>query len=419
MKGDLYRQGINKKVMKKLLTVLLCCLMVLSLTACKKEEKGPEKVTVAVGIATMTDEYVKMQEYLKNYLGPALNVEFIFSSEIKSVEEYMTFIENAYTAGARGLLDLAGSKDTAEAIDAKCKEYNIPFSTWSTASYKALKNPSGLLAGGVGSDATQLENAAYNWAKGIFTGEGELNLVICSIVAYLNNTMHVPATTGYLRAISENYKLDLTAEEIKDLVFSDTNREWTKGNVTILFAPGVPGSNYGDLDAAAALVEKGKYDTVILSGDSYPKFYQTLDRWEETMKRDFQVYTLGVVSDAIYNGFNEKDAAGNPKLQSVLMKTGTAGVFGLAILLNEMYGNDEVLGDHGVFPLSFSPLTGAVEYESAKLIDSAEKYYTITIDEFKSMLKVYNSELTFEGLYEKISTYSAIASAIERRQIGK
>lgn len=405
--------------MKKIVSFLLCCLLAFSLVGCKGSEKGPEEVTVAVAIATMTDEYVRMQDYFNNYLGPALNVKFIFSSEIKSVEEYMTFIENAVTAGATGLVDLAGSKDTAEAIDAKCKEFNIPFSTWTTANFKALQNPSGLLAGGVGSDATQLENAAHDWAKKIFTGEGELNLVICSIIAYLNNTMHVPATTGYLKAISENYNLGLTDDEIHDLVFSDTNRKWSKGNVNLLFVPGLPGSNYGDTDAAAPMVEAGKYDTIILSGDSYPKFFQTLDRWEETMNRDFQVYTLGVVSDAIYNGFNEKDIAGNPKLQSVLMKTGTAGIFGLAILLNEMYGNDEVLGDHGVFPLSFSPLTGAAEYESAKLIDTAEAYYTITVDEFKSMLKVYNSDLTFDGLYEKVSTYSQIASAIERRQIGK
>ena len=40
-------------------------------------------------------------------------------------------------------------------------------------------------------------------------------------------------------------------------------------------------------------------------------------------------------------------------------------------------------------------------------------------DEQALHIVVYNPELTFEGLYEKVSTYSQIASAIERRQIGK
>ena len=403
--------------MKKLLTLLLCILMTLSMFGCSNGEKKPEKVKIAVGMMNLTEEYVRMQDYFDNYLGPELNVEFIYSSALANIEEYLTFIENAYTAGATGLLDFFGNDDFAEAIDAKCAEYNMRYATWSAPSYLALQNASGLLAGGIGSDATQLREATYNWGKKIYDGKGELHLVLFTIGAFMNSAQQVPSTTGAVQAVNENYNLGLSDDQITALVFSAAPTEWTNGsNVTMMFVPGIPGM-LGDFDAVGNMIAEGKYDHLFIAGDAYPYFYELINRYEKEIGRNFSVDSLAAINAGVKVGFNELDEYGTPRLNSVLLKTGSSGVFALALLLNAMYGNEEVLGGHGVFPLSYDPLYSAAEYDKASKIDSTPDYYTITVEEFKQMVKFYNKDLTYEKLYEYVKGYSAASSVIERRNI--
>lgn len=382
------------------------------------EQAVHEPVTIAVAMATVSNEYVRMQDYLSKYLGPALNIDFIFSSQLNSTEEFVAFIENAYTAGAAGLVDLAVSNTiNAETIDAKCAEYGMPYSTWSAGSYKALENRQGVLAGGIGSDMAIVQEAAYNWTKGIFTGEGDLNLVIFSVVAFMGNAQQYPAIVGFMNAIRENYGLDISDEEISAFALSDTNVTYSNGsNVNIVNMPGAPGF-IGDWDTNGTVLEEGSYDKIIIAGDTYGRFMETIDRYEEMLNRDFTVYGLASINDAFYNGFNTLDRFGNPKLDSVLLKTGTAGVFATAVLLNEMYGDDDVLGDHGVFPLDYAPVYGADGYNAVGMIDTAEEYYAVTVDEFKSMIKYYTPDLDYETFYKLVPTLSSAKNIVERRGI--
>lgn len=405
--------------MKKIINLLLIVCVLLTSAGFTAAPQVHDKVTVAVAILSMTDEWVRMQDYLANYLGKELNIDFIFSSAISSTEQYVEFIENSVAAGATGLLDFAGgSSINAEAIDALCGEYNIPYVSWSAGSYAALENASGKLAGGVGSDAELLKEASYQWSKDIFTGEGELNLAIFSVVAFMGNAQQFPATVGALNAINENYKLGLSDEEISALALSQDNVEWSNEDKTVNLGilPGAPGM-IGDWDANGTILENGAYDTILITGDVYSYFFETIDRYEEMINRDFSIYTLAAVTDAIEAGFNTQDKFGNQKIESTLMKTGSAGVFGLALLLNAMYEDNDVLGTNVIFPLCYAPVTSAEAYESCKLIDSDEAHYTVTLDEFKSMVKFYNPDLTFDELYQKVAEWSAVSSVIERRGI--
>lgn len=405
--------------MKKIINLLLIVCILLTSVGFTAAPQVHDKVTVAVAIANMSDEWVRMQDYLANYLGKELNIDFIFSSAISSTEQYVEFIENSVAAGAAGLLDFAGGSTlNVEAIDALCGEYNIPFVSWSAGSYAALENASGKLAGGVGSDAELLKEASYKWAKDIFTGEGGLNLAIFSVVAFMGNAQQFPATVGALNAINENYNLGLSDEEISGLVLSQANAEWSNEDKTVNIAvfPGAPGL-MGDWDANGTVLENGPYDKILISGDVYNYFFETIDRYEEMINRDFTVYTLAAVTDAINAGFNTQDKFGNQKIESTLMKTGSAGVFGLALLLNAIYEDNDVLGTNVIFPLCYSPITSAEEYKNCELIDSDEAHYTVTLDEFKSMIKFYNPDLTFDELYQKVAEWSAVASVIERRGI--
>ena len=214
------------------------------------------------------------------------------------------------------------------------------------------------------------------------------------LTAYENNTV------DYIQSISSSEYDRLNATYPGELEFFPTQGTWY-----ILF------NVYKDLSPAS------KQLTVPEQSKARFALGELINRYEKEIGRNFSVDSLAAINAGVKVGFTELDEYGTPRLNSVLLKTGSSGVFALALLLNAMYGNEEVLGGHGVFPLSYDPLYSAAEYDKASKIDSTPDYYTITVEEFKQMVKFYNKDLTYEKLYEYVKGYSAASSVIERRNI--
>ena len=64
-----------------------------------------ESYKIGVVVFSNTDlEQQATNEYLKDYLAPKFNVEFIFSEDIDDADAEMTFLENCAAAGCKGIL---------------------------------------------------------------------------------------------------------------------------------------------------------------------------------------------------------------------------------------------------------------------------------------------------------------------------
>ena len=138
--------------MKKALSMFLVLLLVFSLAACSGSDdnqasgtpsgasagtgdnggapagNGGEEVElppykIAVAFTQINATALAQQEYLEKYIGPAFNVEFMFSEAVDSAEVAMTFIENAYAAGCNAIMNFQNS--SVEQINAKANELGM------------------------------------------------------------------------------------------------------------------------------------------------------------------------------------------------------------------------------------------------------------------------------------------------------
>ena len=416
--------------MKKLISLLLALAMVLSLAACGAGEETPteapvndapavetpvednaavelEAAKIAVAFTQINATALAQQKYLEEYVGPAFNVEFMFSEAIDSADAAMTFIENAYAAGCQGIMNFQNS--SVEQINAKANELGMYIiSNSPPAENSDLPYVMGYVRCGV-KDTSDM----YRKAVKDLTSDGEKhNVVIISAGAGLGNEQHYDCTYAMLEALQEVY----------DLTYSDTTENLaasrgmveleTGSDVKILLYPGYPNSDTY-VSGLSTMLQTGEYDIVLGCNQATAKFSVAIDEVERAYDMNIKVVYFSSVDEATTAAFETIDVSGDTSINSVLINPGNVLVGSMfGILYNGISGHADAIRAEGIGVEYNSPIwetPNAETYMAVAALDGTDGNHELNIEEIQQMMAVYNSAVTSESIQETLTAMTADA----------
>lgn len=377
-------------------------------------ESVPDEVIIGVAINKYGPLALSVKDYFENYLGPNLNVKFVFSEEVGSVETILSFVENAYSAGAVGIIECATSSPAdVQPIAAKCDELGMYFATYYPGS--AVEN--GTFSGIVDSDNSVLAQEYSEMIKASLSDGEAHSMVLCTVAARYGNVQQFNSSVGAFKAFVETYDLDISEEKMYEYIMSDAIApvETGRDDVKIVINPLFTGE---DLTEA---LKTGDYDTVVITGDIYLMLQNAIAEAEKAFNKDIRVYVTTGVSPETGNCFNTSDPFGNATLNGASMKSPANYTIMLAVVLNAVYGDiDAVKAADGTsvnYKIKNWRAESPEEYAIIDKIGGDESSYIFTQDEFKQMIKHYNPEVTAEWLQNYIDENCTVDSVVSRRGI--
>lgn len=402
------------KKVSKIVAVVLALVMVLSVFAgC--QPKTPDQITIAVAVGSYGSEQLKAQAYLEGYMAEKLNIKFIFSEELGSVDKILTFIENAYSSGAQGVIDIASSSyQTVEPLAAKCEELGMYFGSYCANSESFMdKYPHSM-----GSSAVNFEPMTEAFDKMLtedLLSDGKVHsMVVCPGAARQGNAQQYNGAFGSFKAFVKKYNLSITDQQIdKYIMESAATTEVPTGrdDVKITIMPLFTG------DALFEVIKNGEYDTVVVCGDYYLRLENAIKETEKALNKNIHFYTVTSVSDTTKNSFNTKDIFGNTALDGALLKSSANTVVLLSMIMNGIYGNRDLLLDNGKptgYHVNLWPAYSVEEYEKISNIDASAETYMFNDAEFKNMVAYYNDKVNCQWLKEYIEKNTQVDAVLER-----
>ena len=421
--------------MKKLLSMLLALVMVFSMVACSNdqgnnetpndkpsasapvegneqtpsegEDKAPElkPYKIAVAFTQINATALSQQEYLKTYIAPAFNVEFMFSEAVDSAEVAMTFLENAYAAGCQAVMNFQNS--SVEQINAKANELGMYIiSNSPPAENTDLPYVLGNMFAPVSGSA-----AAYADMVNQFTADGKAhNVVIISSGAGLGNAQHYACTYAMLEALQAKYNLTYS-DSIENLASSRGMTQVETGtDMKILLYPGYPNSDTY-VSGLSAELQTGVYDIVLGCNQATTKFAVAIDEVERAYNINVKVGYFTSIDDAATAAVTTKDVHGNSSIDSIVVNPGNILVGGMfAVLYNGLSGHADVVRTNNAGTVYDSPLWLAKNAETylklAGLNVSAETL-EMSVEDIQEMLYIYNPNVTAASFQEKLLSLTA------------
>jgi hypothetical protein len=361
-----------------------------------------EKFKIGLAFADMSNENLERIDYLKNYIAPKYNVEFIVSEALDSAEAELNFIENAQISGAKGILSFAPTY--WEQAGNKCQELGIYYAVQRTADTKSIDGLE-FFCGGFGSQqsstAAQMKIAAEN-----FLGGAEKHgILIPTLLACKNNEAHRLNATAIMEAVEEAYGLKFT-KPIDELIVSGepTMAENDKG-IDVYLYPGEM-KNEDVITGISAALLTGKYDIVMGAGNTYTQLSQIIDEAERSFNKNIMVASVGELSESLHTAMNTDDCTGNKALDFAVVKSTTviAGE-GFAILMNGLLGDSEVLKPEGK-AMKFQALNwgcdGPQQLAEIEQLDQDESTYVFNSAMIDKMIKKTNPTLTNEEIHSML-----------------
>ena len=426
--------------MKKLLSMLLALVMVFSLVACANDqgnnetpnekpsastpveneqpnqggEKEPElkPYKIAVAFTQINATALAQQKYLKEYVAPAFNVEFMFSEAVDSAEVAMTFLENAYAAGCQAVMNFQNS--SVEQINAKANELGM----YIINNTMPVENSD--LPYVLGYLTVSVEEISEMYRKIVedLTADGEKrNFVIVSAGAGLGNTHHYQYTYTMLEALQDAYGLTYS-DTIENLAASRGMVELETGSdVKVLLYPGYPNSDTY-VSGLSAELQTGEYDVVLGCNQATAKFAVAIDEVERAYDMDIKVIYFASVDDSTTAGFATKDVHGNSSIDSVLIQPGNLLVGSMfSILYNGVSGHADVMRPNGegfYFGAPIWEAAGEDAYNAIATLDGTDGNHEISVEEIQNMLVIFNSDVTCESIQEQLKGATADATLAAR-----
>lgn len=403
------------KNQRRILSIFLALLMSLTLLVGCSSNDDLEEVKIGVAVSTWDARTLAAKEYYA-YLSDELNIDFIYSEEAAAVESVLSFVENAYNAGASGIIDLAiEAASDAEQICAKCDELGIYYASYYVGSDEYQKDfEYGL--GSVAGDTDALNTLFYDLvASGLQDGETH-SMVLCPVAARWFNTQQMNNSMAAFRAFNDQYSLGFTEEEISEMImvdattYVDTGRDDVKLAIYPLFTG----------DGLSEIIKTGEYDMVVVAGNIYLRFESAILEAEKANNLDIHLYAMTNVGETTLESFRAKDAFGNPSLNGVCVDSPIEEPILLALVLNGIYGDADAVKANGVATpyLYKSWVCKDIEsYEGVNRINTEESCYVINADEFKNMVKRFNDQVNPEYLMDYIEQMNDLEGIYERRSM--
>lgn len=349
-----------------------------------------ETIKIGLAFGDMSNENLERIDYLKNYIAPNYNVEFIVSEALGSAEAELNFIENAQISGAKGILSF--SPTYWEQSGNKCQELGMYYAVQRTANTSSIDELE-YFCGGFGaqqsSTAAQMKIAAEN-----FLGDGQKHgILIPTLLACKNNVAHRLNATAIMEAVEEAYDLKFT-RPIDELVVvgEPTLAENDKG-IDVYLYPGEM-KNEDVITGISAALLTGKYDIVMGAGNTYTQLSQIIDEAERAFNKNIMVASVGELSESLHTAMNTEDCTGNKALDFAVVKSTTilAGE-GFAILMNGLLGDSDVIKPEGK-AMKFQALNwgcdGPQQLAEIEQLDQDESTYVFNTSMIDKMIKKTN-----------------------------
>lgn len=340
--------------MKKGMRCCLCCLLMMvlcfNIVGCassetdKEETKAPEskqestpssesaideqteaggaakKYIIGVCEPLANDEAVVRRDYFENYIGPAYNVEFIFSETINDTEGELSFIENIVQAGADAYISFR-SEDTAQLVQV-CEEYGLYYCVNSNRNKdveQAYTGKYNYFLGSFGADQPKTGELFKNWLNETASDTGEEGFMIASGLAFSGNIQHYECTVAVLQALQEKYALSFE-DTVENLAVTSAPLEIANDKGIPIYI--YPGSikNETWLQGISAGLQTGKYGVFIQAVPSYSQTAVVVDEVEKTFNKNIKVASMASISESLSNAFHTKDSFGNQSLDMATVK---------------------------------------------------------------------------------------------------
>ena len=329
---------------KKMIATLTSASMLAVLAVCANPAtvSAEEFKHVKIAYATnATDEtFVGRKKGLEELVGPALNMEFMFSEALNDAGALTSFIENAYASGCDGVfVDLANSIDQGAAVANDLGMWYVGVSSADSVENSDL--PYYLSV--VGASAEGYGQSYGKAIESVLSDGEEHSIIILSGAAAYGATSFIEGTAGSLRALQEIYGLTYTAD-VNELATSSTQveAENDKGiKITV-----IPGMGPDLTNTVSPLLQTGEYDVVVGTTSIYGTLSVAVDEVEKATGKNIYFISRDVLSDTIGNAFHAEDSTGHPVMDAVVAQATFETVSGMIVLRNAIDGYaDNMRGD--------------------------------------------------------------------------
>lgn len=380
------------------------------------EDNAPtEKYTIAVAWNAIDSSTQTRMKYLQEYIGPAIGVDFIFSEAISDIDSLMTFLENAYAAGADGLLSTV--TDGTEQLVSRANELGIYTAVVSSKLYDSVAEVPTYM-GITGIDITKVAGAYGYILNEQFSKDQPANFIIVSGGSAMGVASHREATQSMLITLQEKYGLtyEMTVPELAAI---NATSDIATGNeeVKITIVPGFPNMD-GYVSGVSGLLQTGEYDAIISVYPTAEVFSTAIDEVEKALGKNIKMICQANFGENTKFAFETLDSTGNPTLDGAVLYAATASdAYALVLLYNGITGNSDVVKPEGkavVFAPGPLVAADAKEYEKLAMIDTADEFYVYSIDEVKSMLKAFNPDVTYDSIMQNAVVFST-SDILQRR----
>lgn len=409
--------------MKKAIVLLLAIALLLSCMAgCATEEKPSESPSAAsestggqtqsfkIGVAEMviSDESAARQTYLKDYIGPKYNCEFVFSEAIADTSAAMTFIENCASAGCDAIISCYNA-DTEQLLQ-KCQDLGMVF----VENVARVPRSEAMFTGGYenfggtfAEDQVELGKLFKTYLTENLDTKEEHGYIVCTSLSYNGHLQSVQVATAMLESLAEAYGLTYAEDISTYLASSSPMYAENDKNVPIYIYPDLYTAD-GYIQGLGAELQTGKYDYVLAAHNIYVAFGVTLDEIEQAYNKNIHVVCLGIPGEALTAAFETKDMFGNSTLDMSTTKLASIqSALPFIQVYNMLTGHGDCLNDENGEKLClcnrFVAITSAEQLEALSGLDKDASNYVADYEFIDSCLGVNNPDLTGAQIAQNVA----------------
>ncbi|MGN1331496.1 MAG: hypothetical protein ACI4V0_01885 [Lachnospiraceae bacterium] len=433
------------KKLKKITSLLLTLAMVLSLlsgctNAASKSSSGTDTTggkeessaavsseskgdTYKIAVATIMEgeTWEAQKSYYENVVGPALNMEFMFSEKLADANGLVDFMERAYAAGCVGLINFVTSNDAISQGARKAEEWGMWFVTQNSALNEEVAELTYNL-GHCGASAQGM-GTAYANAFDKLLSDGENHSVFIFSGAAVGGASgqgaasHYYSVEGILQAMQDKY--DLTYEKSIDEIINNQNPgEVATGNsdIKIYIYPGV------DFAAATTAVQTqfqtGDYD-IFAAVLSYSAFTNAISDVEGSLGKNIKIIGTASIEAQTATGFETIDSQNDTMLNAaVINPLNNANGICAVILYNALTGHADAMKDNGkavLFKVEPWDCMSADIYTNIAQLDTLAETYVLNADDLQALCVENDGSITFQTIEAKLEALADVESIIAEK----
>jgi len=358
-------------------------------------------VKIAVAFWQIDANALLVQKYLKEYVGPAFNVTFMFSEALDNADKLMTFMENAYAAGCEGIMNYQNSS-IPQAV-AKANELGMYIATNATPVPENKDLPYNM--GFVAASAAGVAKSFGELVKDLVNDGKSHSIIVVSAGAAFGNAEHYESTVAILSTLKEVYGLKY-AKDIKDLAVSRAETDAVNDkSIKITIYPGYPtGNTY--VTGISALLQTGEYDTILACNAAYSRASVAIDEVEKAYKKNIRISAPMMMDDTTKTVFSTRDSTGDYSLDSAVLTPNVSLAAGLFTLVyNGITGHADKVRPGSVAGYYDSPkwkCPSADDYVRISKVNTSDATWEVNLDELKQMLVEFNPNANADSIYKRL-----------------